>query len=62
MITISMSEPEARLVIIALAYAARHGMEVFGDQNESVTQVKAVAARLENSVGDTLIGQQPLQR
>ncbi len=56
MITLAMNESEAKLALIALSYAARHGKEVFGDAKESVTQVKGVAARLENNIGDREIG------
>jgi hypothetical protein len=61
MITLAMNESEANVALIALSYAARHGKEVFDDENESVKQVKGVAARLENNIGDTVIGEQPLQ-
>ena len=61
MITLSMDESEAKLALIALSYATQHGKEVFGDENNSVKQVKGVAARLENNIGDTAIGEQPLQ-
>jgi hypothetical protein len=61
MITLSMNESEAKLVLIALNYAARHGKETFGDENESVKQVTNVAGRLENNIGDIEIGKQPLQ-
>jgi hypothetical protein len=46
MITLAMNESEAKLLLIALPYATRHGKEAFGDENESVKQVRNVAARL----------------
>ena len=61
MITLAMNESEGKLVLVALSYAARHGKEVFGDEHESVQQVRGVAARLENNIGDSAIGAQPLQ-
>jgi hypothetical protein len=61
MITLAMDESAAKVVLIALSYAARHGKEVFCDEKESVKQVRGVAAQLENNIGDAVIGAQPLQ-
>jgi hypothetical protein len=38
MISLSMNESEAKLLLIALAYATRHGKEALGDENESVNR------------------------
>ena len=61
MISLAMNVSEAKLLLIGLPYAVRHGKEAFGDKNESVKQVRGVAARLENNLGDTAIGNQLLQ-